>query len=364
MSQTKAVGAPDEQSAGPERTLNLRSGELVEVRSKSEILATLDENGALDDLVFMPEMLQFCGRQLRVYRTAHKTCDTITGTHMGRRIDGCVHLEGARCDGSAHGGCQAECLFFWKEAWLKRVDPAKRSLMWGLVAGPSGTSTDKGAKGAPCTEETLQRLTVEEAASDSDAAVYRCQATHLLPATAPLPWWEPTQYVRDWLSGNWPLHELLRGAFFRTLYHGVVFGRGYRLKVKVYNGLARLLGETPYPYEGGRLTGKTPSQRLDLQPGELVRVRPLEEILQTLNDRHNRGMGFSPEMVRYCGNTYRVRSRVKQILDEKTGKMVHFKNECIVLEDVVCRSECSANRMFCPRGIYAYWREIWLERVE
>jgi hypothetical protein len=136
------------------------------------------------------------------------------------------------------------------------------------------------------------------------------------------------------------------------------------LKVKLYNSFARLLGETPYPYEGGRLTGKTPSRRLDLQPGELVRVRPLEDILQTLNDRHNRGMGFSPEMVRYCGNTYRVRSRVKKIIDEKTGKMIHFNNECIILEDVVCRSECAANRLFCPRSIYPYWREIWLERLE
>jgi hypothetical protein len=133
----------------------------------------------------------------------------------------------------------------------------------------------------------------------------------------------------------------------------------------VYNGLAKLLGEVPYPYEGGRVTGKTPSLRLDLQPGELVRVRPLEEILQTINvARQNRGLGFAPEMVRYCGGTFRVRSRVKQILDEKTGKMMTFGNECVILEDVICRSECSGKRMFCPRSIYPYWREIWLQRVD
>ena len=33
-----------------------------------------------------------------------------------------VHLEGVRCDGEGHRGCQAGCLIFWKEAWLKRVD--------------------------------------------------------------------------------------------------------------------------------------------------------------------------------------------------------------------------------------------------
>ena len=34
--------------------LNLRAGDLVEVRSEREILATLDDTGALDALPFMP----------------------------------------------------------------------------------------------------------------------------------------------------------------------------------------------------------------------------------------------------------------------------------------------------------------------
>ena len=120
----------------------------------------------------------------------------------------------------------------------------------------------------------------------------------------------------------------------------------------------------PFPTKVGRATGKTPSQRLDLQPGELVRVRPLEEILPTLKGRKNRGLGFAPEMVRYCGGTFRVRSRVKTIIDEKTGKMMTFENDCIILDDVICVAECSSKRLFCPRSIYSYWREIWLERVD
>jgi hypothetical protein len=38
--------------------LNLRVGKSVEVRSESEILATLDEKGELEALPFMPEMRQ------------------------------------------------------------------------------------------------------------------------------------------------------------------------------------------------------------------------------------------------------------------------------------------------------------------
>ena len=344
--------------------LALRAGELVEVCGKDEILATLDERAELDGLAFMPEMLEFCGRQLRVFRRAHKTCDTITGDNVGRRMDNAVHLEGARCDGSAHGGCQAACLFFWKESWLKRVETARPSLTLRLLEGAGGSTPREGASQPPCTEETLQKMTVQEQASGSEEPAYRCQITRLLHATKPLPWWEPKQYFQDWLSGNVPLLVLLRTAFFRTFYQIVHFGRGYRLKVKLYNVFAKLLGEIPYPYESGQLIGKTPALRLDLQPGELVRVRPVEQILQTLNGRLNRGLGFSPEMVRYCGDTFRVRSRVSKIIDEKTGKMVHFGNECIILDDVICRSECASNRLFCPRSIFPYWREIWLERVD
>ena len=93
---------------------------MIEVRSKEEILSTLDRNGCLDGMPFMPEMFKCCGKRLRVYKRAHKTCDTINNSG-GRKVKNAVHLEQVRCDGEAHGGCQAECLIFWKEAWLKRA---------------------------------------------------------------------------------------------------------------------------------------------------------------------------------------------------------------------------------------------------
>ena len=57
--------------------LNLMPGEWVEVRSADEILTTLDADGCLESLPFMPEMLAFCGKRFRVYKRADKTCDTI-----------------------------------------------------------------------------------------------------------------------------------------------------------------------------------------------------------------------------------------------------------------------------------------------
>ena len=68
----------------------------------------------------MPQMFQYCGQRIQVYKRAHKTCDTASGAYVGRRLRGGVHLQ-HRCDGQAYGGCQAGCLIFWKEAWLKPV---------------------------------------------------------------------------------------------------------------------------------------------------------------------------------------------------------------------------------------------------
>src|SRR5882757_2491663 len=96
----------------------------------------------------------------------------------------------------------------------------------------------------------------------------------------------------------------------------------------------------------------------------MVRVKPYEEILATLDaDNKNRGLYFDAEAVPFCGHTYRVLSRVTKILDERTGRMVNMKTPSLILEGVYCQARYSDCRMFCPRAIYSYWREIWLERV-
>jgi hypothetical protein len=103
----------------------LRAGDVVEVRSAEEILPTLDDRGELDAVPFMPEMLPFCGRTLTVEKVAHKVCDTITRGGL-RSMERAVHLTAARCDGSAHGGCENACLLYFKSEWLKRVSPPYR----------------------------------------------------------------------------------------------------------------------------------------------------------------------------------------------------------------------------------------------
>ncbi len=349
-------------------SIKLKAGELVAVRSKEEILSTLDQNGCLDGLPFMPEMFEFCGRQMRVYKRAHKTCDTINNTGA-RRVTNTVHLEGSRCDGQAHGGCQAECLLFWKEAWLGRVSATPAN---GGVVGSSsvGSPSVPIGKAAGCSECNLVACTRKAAPDNPAEPVYVCQATEMLRASTPLRASDWRQYWEDYSSGNFGL-KWMAGVFFYANYTNLM-ARGRRFGLpnvlrKLYNVVQGLRGRLPHPRARGKipLGSRTPAISLNLQPGELVRVKKFEEILETIDwDYYNRGLRWDAEMAPYCGGVYRVRKRVKQIIDEKNGKMLHLKSEPIMLEGAVCLSKYSNCRYFCPRSIYSYWREIWLERVE
>src|SRR5262245_4619897 len=129
--------------------LNLRAGEWVEVRSKEEILKTLDRQGQMEGLPFMPQMFQYCGNRFQVFKRAHKTCDTVFPIR-GRRMANAVHLE-TRCDGKAYGGCQAGCLIFWKEAWLKRANNEESSIEPSIPPDSPGAPLSNGM----CTEEDV-----------------------------------------------------------------------------------------------------------------------------------------------------------------------------------------------------------------
>ena len=326
--------------------LDLRAGDWVEVRSVEEILATLDDLGSLDGLPFMPEMLQYCGRRFQVFKSAHKTCDTIA-TYRNRRMNNAVHLEGLRCDGAAHDGCQAACLLFWKEAWLKPV-PGPEST--GGRTEEASTKVDGlSGKASRCDVEILTRAArVKAGTPESPEELHRCQATELVRATTPLKWWDPRQYVRDLLSRNVGLWDFLRYGALAALKAGM------RLYWRV--------GQ--YWDIRGSAGHKTPTANLNLRPGELVQVRSKKEILGTLNvEARNRGLSFDVEMAPYCGRTFQVLSRVEKIINDKNGKMIHLPNGCIILDGVTCSGCLSRRRMFCPRAIYPYWREIWLKRV-
>src|SRR5438309_2000407 len=153
----------------------LCAGDWVEIRSKEEILRSLDMDGRLDSLPFMPQMFEYCGRKFRVSNRAHKTCDTVNGTG-GRLLPGGIHLENLRCDGQAYGGCQAACLLFWKEAWLKPVsDNGSSAELRQADRGP----TLEPNQHPGCSEEIVLARTLAKDQPAAGGPKYSCQATDL-----------------------------------------------------------------------------------------------------------------------------------------------------------------------------------------
>ena len=227
---------------------------------------------------------------------------------------------------------------------MAQADPGRR-------ARPSAA-----APAAGCTLATLTAATrrpADPAAPGEER--YACQATELLRAAPErIPPWDATQYVQDVRSGN-------AGALamIRTLAVGV-FNEYQDASRRLPPAAAADPGRPQIPVHRGPPPERRRCQTLGLQPGERVRVKRREEIVATLDvNNANRGMSFDGEMLRYCGQEARVLRRVERIIDEKSGRMLRLKNPCIVLDDVICTA---AYHRQCPRGIYPYWREIWLER--
>src|SRR5262245_240976 len=186
------------------RQHRLRVGDWVQVRSAQEIFATLDEQSRLDGLPFMPEMLQFCGKRYRVNKSAHKTCDTIRSSRSRWMADA-VHLEGLRCDGTGHGGCQAACLLFWKTAWLIPVRHEDASQEFVSEIPPEHGDRPQDHRLAALAESTC----VPALEGGDGNKRYSCQATELLKATTPLDWWDPRQYALDLSLGNVSIRDFI-----------------------------------------------------------------------------------------------------------------------------------------------------------
>ena len=293
-------------------------GELVEVRSGREIADTLDENGKLDGVPFMPEMIPYCGTRVRVFRRADKTC--VEG-HGLRRMKSTVLLEELRCDGASHDGCQRNCQFFWKEAWLKPVEPGSE---WTPTVPHPADETAR----------WLSQLPTRQGER------YLCQSTELYAATTNLSRWNVSQFFVEMFRGELSLREFYQ-IFFRT-----ALTRFLRLRE-----FGLLVGTA----------GKKSKGDLNLQPGEWIDVKKPDEIEAALDaGSKNCGLSYVPSMSEYVGGRYQVEFPVQKIILEQTGNMVNLTNT-VALKGVNCQGVCVKN---CPRNSNLYWRESWLRRVE
>jgi hypothetical protein len=300
----------------------LRPGDLVEVKVPEEILETLDADGARDHLPFMPEMIDFCGRRFQVSKRAVKICTSGTvSTMRAFRTDDVVLLEGLRCSGEQHDGCQKACMIFWREPWLRKVEPgeAPKKVEW------------------PDREKLQARLRTSRSPK-----TYFCQASELFKAASELSRWQRIgKCFIELHAGNCSFSQLARSIAVWLV---------WRIRRKLLGAYARGQNKT------------TPVESLNLQPGELVTVKPILSIVETLNaTAHNRGLWFSPDMRLLCGKQRRVERRIDKLIVDGTGEMRQLRNT-VYLEGSMCGC---AHVAFggCSRREFVYWREIWLSRA-
>ena len=318
-------GLGSETSIPPKisQSAKLYPGDWVEVKTPGDILPTLDADGALDRLPFMPEMVQFCGRRFQVSQRVFKTCYyTIRGSSGMRkfRADDVVILEGVRCSGAEHDGCEKACLIFWREAWLRKVEDGT---VHSRVEGNGG-------------EQLRSRLK-----TSTGPKTYFCQASEILKATDPLSRWERFRRCSDEVrAGNYSTLQLVQRVGIWLI---------WKFRRRFWGTFARGDNES------------TPAAPLNLRPGEQIEVKSLASITKTLDEGgHHRGLYFMPAMRLLCGQECRVERKVEKIIVDGTGEMRQLRNT-VYLEGALCGC---AHVTFggCPRGEFAYWREIWLRR--
>jgi hypothetical protein len=301
----------------------LRKGDLVRVKSPSEILRTLDSDGAVDHLPFMPEMLAYCGGTFRVAERVVETCISGPGWRREFKSQDVVTLEELRCSGAAHDGCQKACLIFWRDSWLSKVEEEARPEI------PDPADLDWLA----------ERLKVSRG-----SGAYFCQSSELPAATTPLSTRaRAMKYFAALRARNYGL-----GYLIRSLGIWVVF----RTRLLLFGIQPR---GTAHP---------TPVESLDLQPGEWVQVKSLKSIIETLDERGlNRGLSFSAYMHLLAGKKLKVKQRVDRIILDGTGQMRQLGNT-VWLEGSTCGCAYMGLGMAaCSRCEIAYWREVWLQRA-
>jgi hypothetical protein len=111
---------PSAQKQGSS-AVGLRAGDWVRVRSREEILSTLDRWKETKGCGFLDYMWQYCGTVQRVLQPMERFLDE--RDYKVKKCKGIVLLESVICHGTpVFGKCDRCCHLFWREEWLEKVE--------------------------------------------------------------------------------------------------------------------------------------------------------------------------------------------------------------------------------------------------
>jgi hypothetical protein len=129
--------------------------------------------------------------------------------------------------------------------------------------------------------------------------------------------------------------------------------------------LRRMLGNRGMPQRLAEVSrsARPLSTRLELDAGDRVRVRSLDEIRRTFDASGAcHGCAFLEPMARYCGKELRVARRLERFFDEKRWRMLKCK-DVVLLEGVFCDGSGHPDTQGCQRMCFFFWRTEWLEKL-
>jgi hypothetical protein len=121
---------------------SIRQGQLVQVRSKSEIAGTLNAQAKNRGLWFDREMVPFCGHTARVKARVERFIDEGTGELVELKSD-CFILDGVVCDSARSDGrwfCPRAIYPWWRVAWLEPVEEVSTTPATTDATSPASTS--------------------------------------------------------------------------------------------------------------------------------------------------------------------------------------------------------------------------------
>jgi hypothetical protein len=107
------------------RSQGLHPGDIVRIKSRDQIKATLDNWNRLKGCAFMEEMWAYCDTTQRVLKKVEQFLDE-RDYHI-KKCKSVFLLDGIICNGTKDfGRCDRSCFFFWREEWIEKLNKEGR----------------------------------------------------------------------------------------------------------------------------------------------------------------------------------------------------------------------------------------------
>jgi hypothetical protein len=109
--------------ARPKLRAQFNAGDMVRVKSRDDILKSLDSTNKLDGCLFMDQMWNYCGSTYKISRVVNSYFNEQLKRTFSPKAPLYI-LENLYCAGKIDHfphQCDHGCLIFWHERWLEKI---------------------------------------------------------------------------------------------------------------------------------------------------------------------------------------------------------------------------------------------------